>query len=220
MTGVQTCALPISISAVYYPDAGLIEEGFRYGAVTHLLANRGGMFAPLEVAAQWSRVKDLRQLRASLLLSAAENLAVLEQSSQAAAMLDETQLAIGRRDMGAGWIGARLNYLRATVAFQQRKIPEGDQALAAAMTYMRHGSRWLHQILQVDRSFASGQISTRTAITPRTAMELYTALLRDPQPLDWNLRPMESMAVLATPHAPSYEPWFLIAQARKDPRKA
>lgn len=209
-----------SISAVEYPDPGILEEAFRYGAVTHLLANRKGMFAPLETAAHWAKVKDLRQLRASLLLSTAENLAVLDQSAQASAKLDEAQLAIGRRTMGAGWIGARLSYLRAMVLFQQRKLSAGDQALSAAMAYMRHGSHWLHQILQVDRRFTAGQIGTRGPITTRSAMELYTELLRDPQPTDWGLDPMEALSVLVTPHTPSFEHWFLIALQRKEHEKA
>ncbi len=62
------------------------------------------------------------------------------QSRQAAAMLDEARAAIGRRTMGAGSIGARLNYLTALVAYQQRRIAEGNAAFAAAMSYMQHGS--------------------------------------------------------------------------------
>jgi tetratricopeptide (TPR) repeat protein len=208
------------ISAVYYPDPGIVEEAFRYGAVAHLLANKKSMFGVLEPAAQWAKVKDLRQLRVSLLLSAAENLATLDQSGPASVMLDEAQQTIGRRTMGGGRIGARLNYLRAMVLFQQRRIADGDQALAAAMGYMRYGSHWLHQILQVDLRFSTGQIGTRGPITDRSAMELYSELLRDPQPSDWALDPMEAFSVLTTPHAASFEHWFLIALNRKEHEKA
>jgi len=75
-----------TIAAVNFPDPGILEEAFRYGALVHLVANRQGLFPPLEPAAQWAKVKDLRRLRVSLLLSAAENLAVLGQTADAAAM--------------------------------------------------------------------------------------------------------------------------------------
>ena len=81
--------------------------------------------------------------------------------------------------MGAGSIGARLNYLSALVAFQQRRITEGNTALAAAMAYMRHGSLWLFHIGLADQLYASG------GATPRVTMDLFGDVLRDPQPADW-----------------------------------
>jgi CHAT domain-containing protein len=209
-----------SISAAYYGDGGLLEEAFRSGAVAHLLANRKGVYPPLVPATDWARRQDLRQFWASLLLSAAEQLAVLGQPDQAASTLDQALAAIGRRTMGGGWIGAKLNYLRAMVLFQNRNIVAGDEALAAAMAYMRRGSPWLNQILQVDRRFTTGQITPRGPITTRSAMELYTELLRDPSPTDWALQPMDSFAVLVTSHPESFEHWFLVALARKDHEKA
>jgi hypothetical protein len=205
-----------SISAVYYPDYGIVEESLRYAALAHLAANRKAVYPPLTVAAQWAKREDLRQLCASVLLSHAENLAVLGQTAQASSLVDDAQGTIGRRDMGAGAIGARLSYLRATLAFQQRRTAQGEEALAAAMNYMRHGSLWLFQILQVDRCFTTGQITTRGPITSRSAMDIYTELLRDPQPIDWIMRPMESLAVLMTSHSESWEHWFLIALDRKE----
>jgi len=209
-----------SISALRYFDGGILEEAFRYGMITHLVANRQGVYEPLAAAVQWAKVKDFRQFRVSLLLSLAENLVVLNRAAEAEATLDEAQIAIGRRAMGAGRIGARLNYLRAMVRFQQRNAAAGDQALAAAMNYMRYGSVWLHHIRQVDAQFVSRQITTRSPITTRTAMELYTELLRDPQPADWGLYPMESLAVLANPRAASMERWFRVAMARREYEKA
>ncbi len=205
-----------SISAVYYPDYGLVEESLRYGAMAHLAANRKGVYPPLLVAAAWAKREDLRHLCTSVLLSHAENLGVLSQTAQAMTLIDEAQATIGRREMGAGAIGARLNYLRATLAFQQRRAPQGEEALAAAMNYLRSGSLWLFQIRHVDRCFATGQITTRGSITSRSAMEIYTELLRDPQAVDWITRPMESLAVLMAPHSDSWEHWFLLALDRKE----
>jgi len=190
----------------YVTDYGVLEEAFRYGALTHLLANRKGLFPPLEPAILWAKRYHLRQLQTSLLLSAAENYAVLGQSRQAAAMLDEARAAIGRRTMGGGSIGARLSYLAALVAYQQKRIPEGNTAFAAAMGYMQHGSAapvfrgktggslWLLHIGLADNLYTDG------GVTPRGALDLFGEVLRDPRPADWAFDPMESLAALMTPH--------------------
>ena len=191
-----------TFAAVNYPDFGVLEEAFRYGALVHLLTNGKGLFPPLEPAIQWAKVNRLRQLRASLLLCAAENYSVLGQPGRAAAMLEEARATIARRPMGAGWVGARLNYLSAQVAFQQGRTKEGDVALAAAMAYMRHGSLWLFHISLADQLYAGG------GATPRVTMDLFNELLRDPLPADWAADPMESLAVLTTPHPQALEHWF------------
>lgn len=210
-----------TVAAVHYFDAGILEDAFRYGAITHLVANRPGLFPALEPAARWAKVKDYRQLRASLLISAAENLLVLGQTPQAATMLDGADTAIARRTMRSGRIGARLNYVSATALFQERKIAAGDKALGAAMSYMLHGGYWLYQIRYLDNLFTRGQVTaTQGPITFRTAKDIYAELLGDPQPVDWRLRPMESLAVLRTPHSESFEHWFLIALERKSPEDA
>ena len=92
--------------------------------LTHLLANRKGLFPPLENALQWAKAKSLRQLRPSLLLCAAENLSVIGETRQAFQMLDDARLTMGRRTMGRGLArrpGRRL--------FQQRKVNDGEIAL-------------------------------------------------------------------------------------------
>ncbi len=209
-----------SISAVYYPDPIVLEEAFRYGAAAHIASKGQGVYAPLPIAAKWTKVKDLRQFQASVLVSAAENYAVLNQAALADTTIKEAALAIGRRPMGTGAIGARLNYARALTAFQQGSVAAGDEALNAAVAFMRGGSVWLNQIRQLDLRFTGNQITNQGAITARTAMELYATLLRDPQPADWLLRPLDSLAVLMTPHGVSYEHWFLIALLRNDQESA
>ncbi len=186
-----------------YPcDYGVLEEAFRYGTLTHLMIDRKKPYPPLEPAIQWAKTKNLRQLRASLLLCAAENYAALGDTRQAAAMLDEARATIARRKIGAGSIGARFNYLSALTAFQQKRVAEGNTLLHEAMGYMRHGSLWLFHINMVDNLYTDG------GVTPRTALDLFAEVLRDPQPSDWNFNPMEAMSVLTTPHLESLEHWF------------
>jgi CHAT domain-containing protein len=197
-------------AAVNYPDYGVLEEAFRYGLQVHLMSNQKGFFKPLEGAIQWAKMKSLRQLRASLLLSAAENYAVLGESQRAEAMLKEARTTIGRRDMLSGAIGARLSYLGALVAYQQKRTAEGNTNLASAMSYMNHGSLRLFQMRMADDLYVGG------TATARMAMDLFNDVLRDPQPADWAADPMETLAALITPHPLPMEHWFEVAVERRD----
>ena len=196
-------------SAVHYPDPGILEEAFRGAALAYMLDNRKGVYPRLAFAAAWAKRKRLGQLHVSLLLLQAENYAVLGETSQAALLLQAAQQATGRRDMAVGRLGARYAFLRALVFFQQHKIADGNAALATATGYMQRGSYWLFHIKYADRLYTSGTIPARTA------MDLYTNVLRDPQPADWAADPMESMAVLMTPHPGPIERWFEVAMERK-----
>jgi len=202
-------AVNVYSASPYWPDYGILEEAFRFGTVTHLLANRKGFFAPLEPAIAWAKRSQLRQLQASLLLLAAENQAVLGNTAQAVRLLDEARAAIGRRKMGAGWIGARLNHLLALTSYQQQRPAEGDAALNAALSYMRHGSVRLLQMRLADELYVSG------AATARSALELYEKVLRDPTPADWAFDPLESLAVTVAPRHMQMEHWFEAALERQ-----
>ncbi len=104
----------------------------------------------------------------------------------------------------------------AALAFQQGSVAAGDEALNAAVAFMRGGSVWLNQIRRLDLRFTGNQITNRGAITARTAMELYATLL--PRSATGRLAccaRSDSLAVLMTPHGVSYEHWFLIAAAAR-----
>ena len=100
--------------------------------------------------------------------------------------------------------------MRALTLVQQRKIDLGDASVSAAMEFMHRGSFWVFQIAHADAELRADRI------TPRVAMDLFGLLLRDPQPSDWTIDPMESLAVLVTPHSAVFEHWFLVALKRND----
>ncbi len=206
--------LEATYSAVNYSDLGVLEEAFRLATLTHIMAGRKGVYPPLAAAEAWARTKGYRQLQASLLLNAVESHATLGQSREAALLLDQARAAVGNRAMGRGALGARHQYLTALVAYQQGRSAQGDSALASAMQFMQSGSRWLLHIALADSMF------TTNAATARAAMDLYETVLRDPQPADWSSDPMESLAVLLTPHPGPLERWFEVALARNEHEKA
>ncbi len=213
--------LEASYAAVNYPDPGVLEEAFRYGLMTHLLANRKGPYAPLVPAAAWGRAPQnvniaTGQLEASLLTLAAENACVLGQPKAAMDFVGRARTVIGRSSMAVSKVGARLNYTNALAQYQLGHAATGDTALAAAMSFQQKGSLWGFHINLTDVSRAN----RAAPLAARVAMDVYTAVLRDPLPADWLTNPLEALSVLMVPHHLSFENWFEVALERKEYEKA
>lgn len=200
--------------AVVYPDAAALEEAFRWAALAHLLSGAQGPYPPAAPAAAWARTKRLRQVQASLALSAAELQAAAGNWTAVGTLLDEAQSAFARTDLAASRPADRWNFLRAVTLLHAGNLKDGEAALSAALNGMRTRSLWLFQLGRLSAIYTSGRITMRGPITPKTAMELYAILLRDPGRLDWAVDPLESLTVTATPHPTLFEQWFRIAWER------
>ena len=108
-----------SYSAVTYDDWTALEEAFRYGEVVHVMASRPGIFPPLTKAIQWAHTRDT-ELYASLLLSLAENNALIGQPAAAITALGEAKTAIARRDMGQHEVSAPIGLSHGAIALPKR----------------------------------------------------------------------------------------------------
>jgi hypothetical protein len=120
----------------------------------------------------------------------------------------------GRRAMGAGMIGTRLQFLTAVAHYQAGNIDAGTTALAPAITRQQQSSLWLFQMGLADRLVVSG------GVTERVADEMYSYFLREPEPLDWAVNPHDALAVWSMPNDALYERWFEIAVRRNEEEKA
>ncbi len=189
-------------SAVIWQDFGLLEEAFRFGALNHVISGQKGIYPPLLTAATWAKAQGFRQLNGSVSVMAAENFAAHGDTPRAVAMLTDARNVIGRHDMLAGDLGARMNHVTSLTSYQLGNATDGDAALLNAMTYERHGSLWVFQLNLANDMFVSG------ALNERVGLLLYEALLRDPTPADWLSSPLECLALLMTPHPAPYENWF------------
>lgn len=199
-----------SYSGFFFGNVGDIEEAFRRGhQVASVRSPDDGRPALLR-AARWAQSERYRQLQAWLTLLAAENASSRGDVPRAEGLLGELAGLISRRDMANGELGAHRNYLEARVRTQAKQPKRATQALKAALAFQRSSSKWLFRIGLVDEDFAGGNIR------PRTAMQLYGQLLRDPEPKDWLAEPLEALSVLVVPHRKAYENWFDAALRRKE----
>lgn len=197
-------------SAYYYRDPSVLEEAFALGTTTHLLGAADGDYPALLPAAAWARTADYRQLTCALLTMSAECHAQQGRIGPAAQTLADARALMGNRDLLAGRLGARANYVSSMVSYAQQNRAAGDQALQAALAFQLRGGICVARLAVVDRWLASGTIS------PRVAVDLYRQFLAEPVGPDWRLEPLESLTRLVMPQTTSLENWFEALLARKD----
>jgi CHAT domain-containing protein len=207
--------LEASISAYYFENVGVLTEALQLGFEAHVRSNQQGLYPPLAMAARWAATTNFRHLQVWLGALTAENYALMAQPAKALGAANAARTLMGGRAMAASTVAARLNYARAIIGYERGRADEGTAALTAALAFQRGGgSRWLYRVAVADSLFAGG------AITPRTAMDLYAEVLRDPGAKDWSARPLEALSFLAGPLELSYENWFQAALLRKEPAAA
>lgn len=200
-----------SYSAAQFGDYGVLEEAFRYGLQAHLRANAAGVYPPLPRATVWANSHNLRQLKASLLVLTAENLAQLGETDRAGVALTQARATMARRNMLLGRLGARLNFITALVNYQKGLGQPGDVALAAALTYQQVGSQRIYELTIAD------QLATQNVVTSRAAKALYQTVLREPTTVDWATDPLETLSMLMHSHPGPYERWFgLVADTKSE----
>ncbi|MBI1899568.1 MAG: hypothetical protein HYS13_00460 [Planctomycetia bacterium] len=206
--------------AAFYGDeyAGplVIEEALHYGYIAFHLSNRKGVYPILEPVAAWARQRgDYKHLYASVMCSAAENLAALGQTAKAAQLLLDVRAWCNKKQMMLGRTGARWNHVTAITQYQQGHVAAGDDSMAAALKFMQSGgSLWMFHIGLVDDLYRSGKLKDRVACT------LYERVLRDPLSADWMIQPLEALSVLVAPHELVFEHWFEANMARQEVERA
>jgi len=206
--------LEATYSAAMFDQYDDMEAGFRGAQLCWLLSGKKGLLPALTNAIAWAGKAEVRKLEVALRLLAAENLMLIGDTADAAALLATAQKAMYKKEMLLAKPGARWNFEMARVAFANANLVDGAANLGVAMKYQQASSRWLFQIGLADALVTSNSLSERDADL------LYTELLRDPDAKDWSTDPLESLTVASTAYAGALEHWFTVALARKEPEKA
>jgi hypothetical protein len=200
-----------SFSAFYYEDIGTIDEAFRLIALNRMAGPPQGPNPALEPAANWARRERLDQIFVRLNLAYAEELMRAGKWEAAAAAVKAGRARL--RDAAAGRLGNWAQFLAARVLLHEGR-EKGMILLAQAVEQQAGMSTRNFQIDLANHRFDSSQLP------PRTAVEIYLSLLDDPALADWVFRPLETLAVLKTPHGDAFDRWIAAQFAQKNPAMA
>jgi CHAT domain-containing protein len=204
--------LEASLSAGYYEQTSLAEESLARLTGLRLAAGIHAPIPQLGAAGAWATRRRFRFMSAVMSRLAAENLAAAGESKAAIGMVDRARKSGGRRLGTAVQLSADLDYVAALANFQNGNSSAGGKLLNAALQRQRVCSPWRFQINMANRLFQANS----DVMTARIATNLYSKLLRDPQPSDWEMRPLETMAFSLSPDLGGYYNWLEAAIERRE----
>ncbi len=196
-------------SAFYFEDYDVLTESALSGWLNHVASGTGSVYPPLDPIATWAQANRLQHVATKLRLAQAESLLWLNQLAAGASIIDDAARRIG--DMRTGLPGVHLLYVQAALQIVQGRFDQGGEALTCALAAQAGVSLRNFQIARANTMYDS------RAASARVALELYTALLADPSPVDWFRNPVDAMAVVEAGHDAAFDRWFLAALERKEP---
>ncbi|MCA9199681.1 MAG: CHAT domain-containing protein [Planctomycetales bacterium] len=194
-----------TFSGAHYLQGDVVEEGFLHAVRLHTLQGEQGAFAPLELATAWANRERLRRLQVSLVLSAAENAAILRNWNGANGLLTQAQRGMVRTAMLAGDVGGRAQYLSAQVAAGRGNQKQLAAAQKGLLTYLKRSSRYQF------RTSVTELLAKADAVSDRQLNELYQATLSEPVDLEWEMETAESYGRIALARLPELESWFALS---------
>ena len=196
-----------SYSAFYYDDLGVIDEAFRLGTMNHLASGPKRLNPALAQAASWAGRKRYHHLSSRLSLALSEESLYLGNIKDAQTTLGTAQSRL--REAAGGLLGNRAQYLDARLQF---RLERESATAALSQAIQRHIGMSTHnlQLRLTNERYDQQQLRARSAVG------IYQALLSDPKPVDWVLRPFETLSALQTPHAQAFDSWFDAVLSRKN----
>ena len=196
-----------SFSAYLYEDPGVIDDAFRWAEFNRVSSAKPGINTALEPALAWARRERFDHIACRLQLALAEELMAAEDWKTATAALTGGMSALG--DARNGILGNLAAFLEAKLEYQQARST-APAKLESALEGQAAISLHNFQINLANEMFDSQTLPSRSAAP------LYEVLLADPTPADSLARPLESMAVMKTPHDDAFARWLLAALERRN----
>ncbi len=188
-----------SFSAFYYEDVGVIDEAFRLRAINRHINSQQGIDSFLEPAAAWARHERYHHVFARLSFAMTEELMAAGRWEEAAATFKTGQSRL--RDARTGLLGNWSQYLEARLLYQQGN-DSASAVLAQAVERQQATLPRNWQIHEANKLFDDRRLLTRSAV------HVYQALLADPTPADWVIRPLQTLASMKAPQDDAYDRWI------------
>ncbi len=201
-------ATEASYAAFAYEDLDVIAASLDLGHQAFMASGSEGIYAPLNVAAQWADREGLDHIVASALIDEAEELAVAGQGKLAAGRLGS--ISARRRDLKLGRLGPPRRYVEAFIAYVEGNIPFGDKLTSEALHARRASiapqlSNRAHQ--RADRSRTSLFANCRRCLRHAAPRPHGRRLAREP---------LETLTNLATSHEAALGRWMVAALSREE----
>lgn len=204
-----------ALAAGAFGDEAAIEEAFRLALAAHMAAGTRGPPPAIRAAGEWAADPrlGLPVLRARLLAMRAECLVAAGDVRNAAAALGEIDVRLLRGEAGRGALGAEAAYAAAVREYATGDVAKGDAELGQALGIARGRSPALYQARVLTTALAAG-----ASIADRRADELFARLLAPPQPREFAVDPLGTLAAVTSSRHEAFDAWLAVQVRRHQER--
>ena len=204
------CFYDATFPAALFGQADVLEEAFALATQTHVRTGGEQLFPPLETAAAWAQSKGLDRAAASILLSAGENVLLLNATRDADRWLQRARRAMGAVTWQSAGSVPECNTFAHWRPIRWGKHRPDAAALTSAIKLQTRLSPRLFQIRLADEMYRT------QAVSPRVADLLYSNVLREPTAADWKTDPLNNLLVQLTNTQVPYDHWLEVVIERRD----
>ncbi|MDO5580141.1 MAG: hypothetical protein Q4G69_03325 [Planctomycetia bacterium] len=202
-------------SAWQYGDLLMIEESFRWFAALAKTDDLKKALPELLAAFNWSKnERGLQWLTISLGEELAEGMILVNNLKAAYSGLQFIDRQLNNRVLRSGFFADRWNYLQSLLFYANGNVKEGDAALNRALDGLGRRSTRLYQISLLGFLTQTGGRGTTGTFSIRNITDLYDVILREPTQFDWQVNPLETLAVRFFVPPQVYERWFRLLLER------
>lgn len=213
-----TCFFEASISSFQFDCYAETAEAFeKYANVVRV---EEAIASPeiLQTAWDWAgSVRGAVPVRLALALALAENALIAAESGDGTLGLAERYLGAARSILLSAHMDQspqtdQWNRLNAICNFMAGDSKSGAEALQLALDGAAERTPRLYQIALLEDQLQSGDWE----LSPRNICELYEILLRDSDPIDWMIAPLETLAFDCQIGSEVFENWFLLLMNQRN----
>lgn len=206
------CFHEASVAAFQYGEFAEAAEGIEKFAASSRVENRRAAENAMESGLTWAATnRQAASLRLVFLFETAENLIAARRFPEAKRRLNAAAEQMNRLSLATSRWADRLNRLNALLYYAAGEIEAGNQSLNRAMDGAAIHSTRIFQTQTLGRFVQGGN---DWGLTPRTESELYEALLRPADAVDWGAFPTETLAFETMLGSEPFENWFVLLTAR------
>ena len=211
-SAAAACFHEASVAAFQYGDLDEAAEGIEKFAAASRVENRLAAEGPMETGLAWSlSARDAAPLRLVFLFETAENLIAKRRFPEARRRLDAAGAQMNRLSLTTSRWADRRNRLEALLCYAAGDTEGGNLALHRAMDGTAIHSTRIFQTQTLGRFVQGGN---DWGLTLRTECDLYEALLRPADAVDWGAFPTETLAFETMLGSEPFENWFVLLTKR------
>lgn len=193
-----------SLIAGHFEQHGTLADAMAELASCAVASRRGDMIEPLQAFSSWAGGRSLAAHTAGLV--GAMELAIYSGDVvQAEKIATQAAAVLGRRDVVLPRRRARFAYCNSLAAYSKNQGVRGRNALFESLKAMQGSAATGAVVPRVFQTQMVLDLLAGGALTKTVAEEILIKLVAEPTPIQWQSRPLETLAAITTSSLPAYE---------------